>query len=45
MNSSDIELIVRQVLEGMRTGGSPAAGRPQEIQKSGRVAMLTALEN
>lgn len=45
MNSSDIELIVRQVLEGMRTGGSPAAGGPQEIPKSGGVAMLTALEN
>jgi len=48
MNTSDIELIVKQVLESLRTNSSAGSSQPQPPKaypKSGRVAMLTALEH
>jgi L-iditol 2-dehydrogenase len=46
MNSSDIELIVKQVLENLNSNNSTGtASSPKAIPKTGRVAMLTALEH
>ncbi len=44
INSQNIEEIVKKVLQGMQ-GESTAAASSREIPKTGRVAMLTALEN
>lgn len=44
INSQNIEEIVKKVLQGMQ-GESAAAASSKEIPKTGRVAMLTALEN
>ncbi len=48
VNSSNIEEIVRQVLDSMKGGAAPTTSAPatvgQNIPKSARVAMLTELE-
>ena len=44
INSSNIEQIVRQVLDGMKDGAPAKAAAPREIPSKARVAMLTSLE-
>ena len=44
INSSNIEQIVRQVLDGMNGGNTAKAAAPKEIPSKARVAMLTQLE-
>ncbi len=44
MNSSNIEEIVRQVLEGMKGSAAPAASVSRDIPSTAHVAMLTGLE-
>ncbi len=45
INSQNIEEIVKQVLQGMQSGGNASAASSKGVPNTGRVAMLTSLEH